>query len=163
MIRKYMSVALCASVLAGCGAPNIYDMTPDEAYKKLYALKKGTAFDDDSSDRRDILGTPGKSVTWTTDTGHAYFRCTAYLTAEGATQTSANIGCDRKNAPAKYRIFDAVKDEIAPDVPDMHGLGRARHRYIELVDSTLEGREFDQERSKWGVWGWPAPPVEEGK
>jgi hypothetical protein len=159
-----MSIALLASLLGGCGAANVYDMSADEAYAKLIELKHGTpSVVDVEGVREDIHGTPGQSVTWVTDYAHSYYECTAYLTPTGPARTSVNVGCSDKNAPAKFAMADAMVNEITGEanagLPASDSLSGVRNRYIELVDSTLSGRSFDHARAGSQVMGWPDPPA----
>jgi hypothetical protein len=159
-----LAIALLAPLLGGCGDANVYDMSPDEAYAKLIELKHGTpAVIEVEGVREDIYGTPGKSVTWVTDYAHSYYECTAYLTPNGPAQTSVNVGCSDENAPAKFAMKDAIVNEVAGDaaaqLPVGDSLDGVRNRYIELVDSALDGRPFDQARGRAQVMGWPDPPA----
>ncbi len=163
MRTAVITTALLGSLLAGCAPGNVYDMSPDQAYAKLIELKHGTpSVIHVAGVREGIYGTPGKSVTWITDFAHSYYECTAYLTPEGASRTSVNVGCSDKNAPAKFAIKKAVVNEVAGEagiqLPAANSFKRQRYRYIELVDSTLDGRSFDDVRARSQVMGWPDPP-----
>lgn len=162
-LRTANLIAMLGLLLGGCAKANVYDMSPDEAYAKLIELKHGTpSVIDVEGVREGIYGTPGKSVTWVTDYAHSYYECTAYLTPDGAARTSVNVGCSDKNAPAKFAMADAVVNEVAGDAGaalPAQSLDRVRHRYIELVDSTLDGRAFDEGRAGAKVMGWPDPPA----
>jgi hypothetical protein len=159
--RAGISIMLLGSLLGGCSGANVYDMSPDQAYAKLILLEHGTpAVIEVEGDREAIYGTPGKSVTWVTDTAHSYYECTAYLTPEGSARTSVNVGCSDKNASAMLQATKAIGAAAAESgMPVFGGLDGVRHRYIELVDSTLDGRPFDQVRAKAKVMGWPDPPA----
>jgi hypothetical protein len=156
-------LTLAGLLVAGCGSANVYDMTPDQAYAKLIEQKTGTPpVIKLEGVTASVRGTPGQSVTWVTDTAHSYYECTAYLTPAGRAQTSINVGCTDENAPAKFAMVAAIVDEVAGDavaqVPIAKSLAHVRHRYIELVDSTLDGRAFDHARGRSQVMGWPDPP-----
>jgi hypothetical protein len=159
-----MAIALLGLLLGGCGDANVYDMSPDQAYAKLIELKHGTpSVIEVEGVREDIYGTPGKSVTWVTDYAHSYYECTAYLAPEGPARTSVNVGCSDKNAPAKFAMAEAIVNEMAGEakaqLPVANSLNGVRNRYIELVDSTLDGRSFDDARARSQVMGWPDPPA----
>lgn len=157
-----MSITALALLLGGCGEANFYDISPKQAYAKLIELKHGTpAVIEVEGVREGIYGTPGKSVTWVTDYAHSYYECTAYLTSEGPERTSVNIGCSDERASAKFALKRAVVDQVAGEanLPIGSGLKGVRYRYIELVDSTLDGRPFDHARARSQVMGWPDPPV----
>ncbi|WP_447755810.1 hypothetical protein [Sphingopyxis fribergensis] len=159
-----ITIMLLGLTLGGCADANIYDMPPDQVYTKLIALEQGTpSAIDVAGVRRDIYGTPGKSVTWVTDYAHAYYECTAYLTPEGPARTSVNVGCSDENAPAKFAIGKAIVGQIAGKANTQLPVGRsfngARNRHIELIDSTLDERPFDKIRGKSQVMGWPDPPA----
>jgi hypothetical protein len=139
-------------------------MPPDQAYAKLIVLENGTpSVIDVGGIRKTIYGTPNKSVTWVTDYAHAYYECTAYLTPEGSTRTSVNVGCSDENAPAKFAIGKAMARHIAGEASARLPVGRSfngpRNRHIELIDSTLDDRPFDKIRAKSQVMGWPDPPA----
>ncbi|HEY0012587.1 MAG TPA: hypothetical protein VGB79_06995 [Allosphingosinicella sp.] len=159
-----MTITLLACLLGGCGPANVYDIPPAEAYAKLIQLEHGTsAVIEVEGVREAIHGTPGQSVTWVTDSAHSYYECTAYLTPEGPERTSINVGCSDANAPAKFAIAGAVVGQIAGDapvrLPGSGSLAGVRNRYIELVDSALDGRSFDPVRARSQVMGWPGPPT----
>ena len=162
-----LGIVLAATTLAGCGQANVYDLSPDDAYAKLIVLKHGTpSVIEVSGVREGISGTPGKSVTWITDYAHSYYECTAYLTPEGSAQTSVNVGCSDKNAPARFAMASALGRQMAgpaaANLPVGNGLGHVRNRYIELVDSALDGRSYDKARGNSQVMGWPDPPADGG-
>ena len=151
-----------ASLLGGCGAANIYDLSPDQAYAKLILLEHGTpSVVEVEGVREAIHGTPGQSVTWVTDYAHSYYECTATLTPDGSARTSVNVGCSDDNAPAKLAVTKAIGRAVADEegLPVADNLKRVRNRYIELVDSTLDGRPFDHSRARSQVMGWPDPPA----
>lgn len=160
-------IALAGSLLGGCSAANVYDLPAEQVYAKLIALEEGTpsVIAVDGVKER-VFGTPGKSVTWVTDYAHAYYECTAFLTREGPARTSVNVGCDADNAPAKFAIAREIRDEIvgsaAAALPDVERFKGVRNRYIELVDSTLDGRPFDKGRARSQVIGWPDAPAKSG-
>ena len=162
--RARITIAFLGLLLGGCGHANVYDMSADQAYAKLIELKHGTpSVIEVEGDREDIYGTPGQSVTWVTDGAHSYYECTAYLTSEGPARTSVNVGCSDKNAPAKFAIAKAMVGQVAgeaqAEMPVEPSLNHVRNRYIELVDSTLDGRSFDNTRARSQVMGWPDPPA----
>ena len=159
--RAGISIVLLGPLLGACTGTNVYDMSPDQAYAKLIELKHGTpSVIEVEGVREGIYGTPGKSVTWVTDSAHSYYECTAYLTPEGWARTSVNVGCSDKNAPAMLRATKAIGAAAAKSgMPVFGSLDGVRFRYIELVDSTLDGRPFDQGRAKSKVMGWPHPPA----
>lgn len=158
-----MTIILPGLLLGGCADANVYDMSSDEVYAQLIKLEHGTpSVIKVEGVREDIYGTPGKSVTWVTDYAHAYYECTAYLTPEGPARTSINVGCSDENAPAKFALRKAIVNHIAGEagaqLPAGGAFTRERNRYIELVDSTLDGRPYDKIRGKSQVMGWPDPP-----
>jgi hypothetical protein len=155
-------IGLLGPLLAGCGNANVYDLSPAQAYARLILLKEGTpAVVEVKGVRKSISGTPGQSVTWVTDYSHSYYECTAYLTPEGSTQTSVNVGCSDRNAPAKLAVAKAITAAGAAKagLPSAGSLDGVRNRYIELVDSALDGRPFDNGRAGSQVMGWPDPPA----
>jgi hypothetical protein len=159
-----MTIALFASLLGGCGQANLYDIPPDQAYAKLIALEHGTpAVIEVEGVREAVYGTPGQSVTWVTDSAHSYYECTAYLTSDEPQRTRVNVGCSDENAPAMLALAkamtDPVVDEAKKRLPVAKPFNGIRNRYIELVDSTLDGRPFDDARAKSQVMGWPDPPA----
>lgn len=163
MRTSIISITLLGSLLGGCTDANVYDVSADQAYSKLIALEHGTpSVIEVEGVREDIYGTPGKSVTWVTDYAHSYYECTAYLTPEGPERTSINVGCSDENAPAKFAIAKGIVDQTAGEakakLPITDSLRGVRNRYIELVDSTLHGRAFDNARARSQVMGWPDPP-----
>ena len=161
-VRIICVIALLGSLLAGCGNANVYDLPPDQVYARLIELRQGTpSVVEVKGVRKAVHGTPGQSVTWVTDYAHSYYECTAYLTPEGSTRTSVNVGCSDKNAPAKLAVAKAIAEAGAAKtgVPVGGSLDGVRNRYIELVDSTLDGRPFDKGRAGSQVMGWPDPPA----
>ena len=160
-----LNVALLGLLLGGCGSANVYDMSQDQAYAKLFELKHGTPnVIEIEGVREGIYGTPGKSVTWITDGAHSYYECTAYLTAEGPARTGVNVGCSDKNAPAKFAMAKALIKGITGDAAGAvpaKSLNHVRNRYIELVDSTLDARPYETARGNSQVMGWPDPPPEQ--
>jgi hypothetical protein len=161
-MRTFCLIFSLGPLLAGCGNANVYDLSPDQAYARLILLKQGTpSVIEVKGVREGIYGTPGKSVTWVTDYAHSYYECTAYLTPEGSTRTSVNVGCSDRNAPAKLRLAKAITAAGAAKagLPVASSLAGVRNRYIELVDSTLDGRPFDKGRAQSQVMGWPDPPA----
>ncbi len=164
VLSRGLTVCLLGLLLAGCGEANVYNLSPDEAYAKLIELKEGTpSVIDVEGVREDIYGTPGQSVTWVTDYAHSYYECTAYLTPKRSGQTSVNVGCSDKNAPAKFAIAENLVSEVSGEartaIPAAKSLKGVRNRYIELVDSALDGRPFDAARARSQVMGWPDPPA----
>lgn len=164
MRTAVISITLFGLLLGGCADANVYDMSPDQAYAQLIKLEHGTpSVIEVEGVREDIYGTPGKSVTWVTDYAHSYYECTAYLTPEGPERTSVNVGCSDENAPAKFAIVKGMANQIGGDaaaqLPSTGSLKRVRNRYIELVDSTLDGRSFDDVRARSQVMSWPDPPT----
>lgn len=157
-----ITIALLGSLLGGCGRANVYDMPPGQVYAKLIEVRPGKpSATKAGGTRRDVYGTPDKSVTWVYDGAHAYYECTAYLTAEGSARTSVNVGCDDKHAPAKFAIRKALISHIAGEVgplPFADSFNEERYEYIELVDSTLDGRPYEEVRARSQVMGWPSPP-----
>ncbi|MGH6616552.1 hypothetical protein [Sphingomonas sp.] len=159
-----IAITLLGPLLAGCADANVYDMSPDQVYAKLIELRHGTpSVIKVEGVREGIYGTPGKSVTWVTDYAHSYHECTAYLTPKGSARTSVNVGCSDKNAPAKFGIAKVMVDQIAGEAKAQLSVAGSfkgvRNRYIELVDSTLDGRSFDDVRARSQVMGWPDPPI----
>ena len=165
--RPMIAIALAGSFIGGCSDANVYDLSADQVYAKLIALEEGTpsVVKVDGVKER-VFGTPGKSVTWVTDYAHSYYECTAFLTAESPARTSVNVGCDADNAPAKFQIARQIRDDIVAsegvNLPDIEPFKGVRNRYIELVDSTLDGRPFDTARARSQVMGWPDAPVKSG-
>ena len=160
--RTLCAIALLGPLLAGCGNANVYDLPPDQVYARLIRLKQGTpSVIEVKGVRRAVHGTPGQSVTWVTDYAHSYHECTAYLTQEGPERTSVNVGCSDRNAPAKLAVAKAIMAAGAAKagLPAAGSLDGVRNRYIELVDSTLDGRPFDKGRAGSQVMGWPDPPA----
>lgn len=149
-----------ASLLGGCGPANIYELSPEQVYAKLIVLEHGTpAVIEVDGVRESIHGTPSQSVTWVTDYAHSYYECTATLTPEGSSRTSVNVGCSDEMAPVKLAVANAIgRAAAAEGMPVANNLKRVRNRYIELVDSTLDGRPFDDSRARSQAMGWPDPP-----
>ena len=162
MARRAATLAIIglASLLGGCGAPNVYELSPEQVYAKLIVLEHGTpSVIEVDGVREAIHGTPGQSVTWVTDYAHSYYECTATLKPEGSSRTSVNVGCSDDNAPAKLAVANAIgRAAAAEGMPVADNLKRVRNRYIELVDSTLDGRPFSDSRARSQVMGWPDSP-----
>ena len=161
-VRTFCLIASLGALLAGCGNANVYDLPPDQVYARLILLEHGPpSVTNVGGVRKAVHGTQGRSVTWVTDSAHSYYECTAYLTREGSARTSVNVGCSDKNAPAKLRLAKAITAAGAAKagLPVAGSLAGVRNRYIELVDSTLDGRPFDNGRAGSQVMGWPDPPA----
>lgn len=149
MMRAMLAVAICA-ILTGCSSapPDVYAVPIGVAYEKLragglkdfrYARQCGILIDITSE------GVPDKSVRWVvTSSGLNVASWIARLAAVDADHTRITI--EVPAAPGgKGEIYDG--HQFYPR-PALHQPLRPAIR--ELIESRLEGRDFDVERSPNG-------------
>ncbi|HEX8667430.1 MAG TPA: hypothetical protein VF727_03550 [Allosphingosinicella sp.] len=131
------------------GQANVYAMSADEAYQKLAAVQvepSGTG----PFGRLDttVSGSGTDTVIFTATGSHAYRRCTARVTpVDGKARVDAS--CDGGSAGSGA----AAGLEI----------NQTRKGFIELLDSTLDGRAYDPERAMGSTAArWPKDVVDHG-
>ncbi len=145
---RLVAVSFAVILLAGCGKPDVYAMSRDQAYKRLNA-----AHIEPSGDgpffrlATTVSGNGVNEVTWDASGSMAHHKCTMTLAKEDADKTKVAVDCDGGSAGSGAAA----------------GMEHAmiRNRVIEMVDATLKGRPFNPALASGATAArWPGDGVD---
>jgi len=141
MKTKLLGVTALGLLTAACGQGNLYPMTPDEAYAKLLTAKLKPSGKTGPFYMLPITvsGDGSSTVRWKqAETGLVL--CEANVTAEGADKSRITAFCGAGGEGAAAGMTQAMN----------------RKALIELIDATLRGRPYDQQKAMGSTAaGWP--------
>jgi len=142
------AISFATLLLAGCGKPDVYAMSRDQAYKRLNA-----AHIEPSGDgpffrlATTVSGNGVNEVVWDASGSMAHHKCTMTLAKEDADKTRVAVNCDGGSAGSGAAA----------------GMEHAmiRNRVIEMVDATLKGRPFNPALASGATAArWPGDGVD---
>lgn len=147
---RIWTIAAGATLLAGYGEGNVYDMPVADAYAKLANLRvEPSGAGPFGRLATTTTGSGGRTVTWSASGTFAARRCVATLSPVETARTRIDLTCNG-GSPSSGA---AAGLEI----------NQTRKAVIELIDAKLTDRPYDPRRAQGATAAfWPADVVDHG-
>jgi hypothetical protein len=143
-------MAASATLLAGCGESNVYDMPVGEAYAKLANLRVEPSNSGPFGRlHTTTTGSGGRTVTWSASGTFAAHRCVATLSPVETARTRIDLTCGGASPSSG----------AAAGLETLY----TRRAVIEMIDAKLTDRPYDPHRAQGSTAAfWPADDVDHG-